>query len=84
VIEIVIFEEMSTLPYYKNTKGIVVNHYFLQIKMSPAFLAVSLPVIISLYLWRSNHKPTQTCRHHCLDDFEDGDQGYQQNSEDGC
>jgi hypothetical protein len=52
--------------------------------MSLDFLAVSPHVIISLYLRGSNHKSTQTCLHHCLDDFEDGNLGYQQNPEDGC
>jgi hypothetical protein len=37
---------------------------------------VSLHVIISLYLWSSNHKSTQTCLHHCLDGKEDGNLGY--------
>jgi hypothetical protein len=62
----------------------VVNHYFLHIKPSLAFLLVSLHVIISLYLQSSNHKSTQTCLHHCSDGFEDGNQGYQQNPVDGC
>jgi hypothetical protein len=53
-------------------------------KLSLAFHAISLHVIISLYLWSSNHKSTQPCLHHCLDDFEDGNQGYQQNPEDSC
>jgi hypothetical protein len=26
---------------------------------------------------------TQTCLHRCLDDFKDGNQGYQQNPKDG-
>jgi hypothetical protein len=49
----------------------------MQIKPSLAFLAVRLDIIISLYLQSSNHKSTQTCMHHCLDDFEDGNPGYE-------
>jgi hypothetical protein len=37
----------------------------------------SLHVIISLHMQGSNHKSTQTCLHRYLDDFEDGNQGYQ-------
>jgi hypothetical protein len=65
-------------------RGMIISHYFLQIKPSLSFLVVSLHVIISLYMQSGNHKSTQTYLHHCLDDFEDDNQGYQRNLEGGC
>jgi hypothetical protein len=53
-----------------------------EIRLLSCLLLFAFMSKFSLHLWSSNHKSTQTCLHRCLDGFEDGNQGYQQNPED--
>jgi hypothetical protein len=55
---------------------------FCESNQSLAFLSISLHVIIFPTLVSSNHKPTQTCLHHCLDGFENWSQEFPQDPED--